>query len=159
MNIIKINRSICKYFHTTLADFIFEYTLDEADKVICEGDPELYNSDDDEETINKERRIYKYRELPGNTVIFKFTTKLMNTSISYNMNGASLEEITAFVGALKINGKKSIYLRPGANQDASISTCDGFTTFNGFGAGGSNPVEYNTKIKNADCLSAFESLL
>jgi hypothetical protein len=120
----------------------------------CVGDPSLANEDEDDE-----RKHYKFVDLPANTAIFIFTSAIVDIKLSYSLCNVTVDDIINFVDALKTNNKCSICTRPGANQDASISTSEGITTFCFFGAGGDNPTEFNIKIPNENVLDAFESLL
>lgn len=115
--------------------------------------------DVDDVRIERPDHIYTLNELPGNNLVINIQLGELKCCFNYDTSSLTEIQIRDFVAALIDNTKYSLHFEPGSNQGASISTKDGMTRFNSYGAGGNNPVEITVTVPNHYCISAFEKLL
>jgi hypothetical protein len=146
-------------------------------QVDCFGNPDcdFSDSDDSEDSEDREdievnksvkkcnqpiddKNHYKLKDLPGMCAIFVITYGPVSATLNYTLN-IKKSELVNFVGELKNNGLCCLCMFPGSNQEASIATNNGITTFGLSGAGGDSPTDIEISVPNAACIEAFERLL
>jgi hypothetical protein len=125
------------------------------------GDPEMYNSDDDEtdkKTDDGKKKMYKLNKLPGKTLYIEIKCGLL----VWRMLATSAfkdDDVKKLVAAQSKNEKYCVSWRPGSNQDCWIQTLNGYTSFDQCGAGGDCPTDTKIRIPNECCIEQFRKLI
>lgn len=102
---------------------------------------------------------YKFKDLPCKIACISIDTQFIKIEMIYNLSEITEDEFIRFVDALKNNTLCSLDMRPGSNQEASISTKNGITSFDYSGAGGSSHVDNVIHIQNKYLVDVFSRMI
>lgn len=129
----------------------------------CLGDPGFYYDDESDVKAkandDDQIKFYTLDKLPGNELMIRIKQDCTEYNMGISTDCITKEQFQNLVSAQLNNSKYSINVCPGSNQNAGISTSDGYTHFDQFGAGGDSPASSNFKLPNNLCVDQFKRLI
>ncbi len=97
---------------------------------------------------------------PDNNVDYTFLFKYGTTTSTmyFNTYGINKNQWRELLFAIRKNKNYELHILTG-NDEITIETTDGMTSFTVGTSGGSNTGEMKTVVENKNCLSSFENLV
>lgn len=127
--------------------------------VRCYGDPRLHDEEEEYDPSIKECGPYRVDKLPGSIGIFEISNGIMKCTLQFHFWSKNIQQIIRFRDSLIDDTHATLNFSPGSNQSASITTKNGMTYFETYGAGGDEPVQVSIEIPNQYCVDAFNTLV
>jgi hypothetical protein len=79
--------------------------------------------------------------------------------LSYSFENISEYQMTKFIVGLRSKTIGELQFDSGSNQEATIRTENGITTFSYWGMGGADPVFFSITLQNEACVEAFQQFI
>lgn len=112
---------------------------------------------DEENEIENELNFYTLNELPGQMLIIVFECDCMESKIEFSTKSITKIQVENLINAMARKDKYNLIMQPGPNQEVTICTENGFTTFKQYGD--ETTAHMSITLPNRYCTQEFQKLV